>query len=141
MKFGKELKVKSVAEWRDKYMSYKKLKRVIGKLAVQIKQQQQRDDQQSLDSQAQHIEQQHGDADIDLTSPLSPSTTAATQPLTARLSSEATPLIHRRESSTSSLVKRRLSQAYGTAEEEDGEAGATAAAGGGGRSVDGAGAA
>ena len=131
MKFGKELKLKSVAEWRDKYMSYKKLKRVIGKLAVQIKQQQERDDQHSLDTQVQHMEQQHSDTDADLASPLSPSNTAATQPATAiRLPNEVTPLLHRRDSSTSSLVKRRLGQAYGTSEDGDGEAGSGGSAGG-----------
>jgi len=37
MKFGKELKQRSVREWEDQYMSYKRLKRIIKKLAVQLK--------------------------------------------------------------------------------------------------------
>ena len=37
MKFGKELKQRSVREWEDEYMSYKRLKRIIKKLAVQLK--------------------------------------------------------------------------------------------------------
>ena len=37
MKFGKELKERSVRGWEDHYMSYKRFKRIIKKLAVQLK--------------------------------------------------------------------------------------------------------
>lgn len=37
MKFGKELKERSVRGWEDHYMSYKRFKRIIKKLVVQLK--------------------------------------------------------------------------------------------------------
>src|ERR1700754_2714292 len=37
MKFGKQLKEQSVGAWDEYYMSYKRLKRIIKKLVLQIK--------------------------------------------------------------------------------------------------------
>ncbi len=37
MKFGKQLKVESVPEWQEHYMSYKRLKRIIKKLVLETK--------------------------------------------------------------------------------------------------------
>jgi phosphate transporter len=48
MKFGKELKIKSIPAWRDKYMSYKRLKRVITRLAMQMKEQKDREEKAEL---------------------------------------------------------------------------------------------
>jgi SPX domain protein involved in polyphosphate accumulation len=44
MKFGKQLKVQSRKEWQEHYMSYKRLKRIIKKLCVQIKEKQEHDE-------------------------------------------------------------------------------------------------
>lgn len=43
MKFGKQLKLQSVSEWQEYYMSYKRLKRVIKKLMVQLKEAEERE--------------------------------------------------------------------------------------------------
>eukprot|EP00126_Sphaerothecum_destruens_P015372 Sdes_comp9351_c0_seq1m823 len=38
MKFGKQIQKESVPEWRDQYVSYKKLKRILKKIDIQLSQ-------------------------------------------------------------------------------------------------------
>lgn len=42
MKFGKQLKLQSVKDWQEHYMSYKRLKRIIKKLMVQLREAEER---------------------------------------------------------------------------------------------------
>ena len=98
MKFGKELKVRSVAEWREQYMSYKRLKRVIGKLAVQMKEQKEQEEREEKQQ-----------ADWEDTGLVAVSRPAVTERL---------PLLQRQGSATGTgaLLQRRLSKVYGTSE-------------------------
>ena len=72
MKFGKELKERSVREWEENYMSYKRLKRIIKKLIVQIKereeilsQREQQQQQQSASASSHHDAEDEDDDDDD----------------------------------------------------------------------------
>ena len=108
MKFGKELKIKSIPAWREQYMSYKPLKRVITRLAMQMKEQRDREEKAEFDSAA------NGDSD------------AQPPPTTERV-----PLLRRESSTTGAQVQRRLSRVYGTTTELNGGGG-----GGGGAAAD-----
>jgi hypothetical protein len=54
MKFGKELKERSVRGWEDNYMSYKRFKRIIKKLAVQLKEREELMDRNADDPDHPH---------------------------------------------------------------------------------------
>ena len=106
MKFGKELKIKSIPAWRDQYMSYKRLKRVITRLAMQMKEQREREEKAEFDagSAGDGGEQRNGDGAVD-----------------GRPLNEQAPLLRRGSSTTGALVQRRLSRVYGTTGGDPGE--------------------
>ena len=100
MKFGKELKVKSIPAWREQYMSYKRLKRVITRLALQMKEQKDREEKAEFDAGLSAVQAHDGQTPL-----LTPTSTG-------RAMSERAPLLRR--DSTGAQLQRRLSRVYGS---------------------------